>query len=53
MFSVPRRIGRHRTAYLVLSGKTLDAATALEWGLIDEITQTSISLGAKRSPDPS
>ncbi len=53
MFSVPRRIGRHRTAYLVLSGKTLDSATALEWGLIDEITQTSISLGAKRSPDPS
>jgi len=35
--SVTRRIGRWRTAYLVLSGRTIDAATALEWGLIDAI----------------
>lgn len=35
--SVPRRIGRWRTAYLVLSGRTVDAATALAWGLIDAI----------------
>ncbi|TGD89861.1 enoyl-CoA hydratase/isomerase family protein [Mycolicibacterium sp. CH28] len=35
--SVTRRIGRWRTAYLVLSGRTIDAATALEWGLVDEI----------------
>ncbi|MGV0656540.1 enoyl-CoA hydratase/isomerase family protein [Mycolicibacterium thermoresistibile] len=35
--SVTRRIGRWRTAYLVLSGHTLDAQTALRWGLIDEI----------------
>ncbi|ULE34575.1 enoyl-CoA hydratase/isomerase family protein [Mycobacterium sp. IDR2000157661] len=35
--SVTRRIGRWRTAYLVLSGRTLDAPTALRWGLIDEI----------------
>lgn len=33
--SVTRRIGRWRTAYLVLSGRTIDAATALDWGLID------------------
>ena len=37
MVSIPRRIGRWRTAYLVLSGRTLDAETALAWGLIDEI----------------
>lgn len=33
--SVTRRIGRWRTAYLVLSGRTIDADTALEWGLAD------------------
>jgi enoyl-CoA hydratase/carnithine racemase len=33
-----RRIGRWRTAYLVLSGQTIDARTALRWGLVDEIT---------------
>ena len=35
--SVTRRIGRWRTAYLVLSGRTIDAATALSWGLVDEV----------------
>lgn len=35
--SVTRRIGRWRTAYLVLSGRTIDAPTALRWGLVDEI----------------
>lgn len=35
--SVTRRIGRWRTAYLVLSGRTLDAETATSWGLVDEI----------------
>ncbi|QRY54723.1 enoyl-CoA hydratase/isomerase family protein [Mycolicibacterium septicum] len=38
--SITRRIGRWRTAYLVLSGRTIDAATALAWGLIDEIGQS-------------
>jgi hypothetical protein len=35
--SVTRRIGRWRTAYLVLSGQTLDAAAALAWGLVDAV----------------
>ncbi|WP_301333222.1 enoyl-CoA hydratase/isomerase family protein [Mycolicibacterium frederiksbergense] len=35
--SITRRIGRWRTAYLVLSGATIDAATALAWGLVDEV----------------
>ena len=35
--SVTRRIGRWRTAYLVLSGQTLDADTALAWGLVDAV----------------
>jgi hypothetical protein len=38
--SVPRRIGRSRTGYLVLSGTTLDAGTALAWGLLDELEAT-------------
>jgi enoyl-CoA hydratase/carnithine racemase len=36
--SVTRRIGRWRTAYLVLSGRTVDADTALAWGLVDAVT---------------
>jgi enoyl-CoA hydratase/carnithine racemase len=35
--SIPRRIGRHRTAYLALTGTTLDAPTAMRWGLVDEL----------------
>ncbi|WP_145010079.1 enoyl-CoA hydratase/isomerase family protein [Mycobacterium marseillense] len=34
--SVTRRIGRWRTAYLVLSGHTVGADAALAWGLVDE-----------------
>lgn len=33
--SITRRIGRHRTAYLALSGDVIDAQTALGWGLVD------------------
>lgn len=36
--SITRRIGRWRTAYLVLSGKFIDPATALEWELVDAVT---------------
>lgn len=35
--SVTRRIGRWRTAYLVLSGHTVEAQTARAWGLVDAI----------------
>jgi enoyl-CoA hydratase/carnithine racemase len=35
--SITRRVGRWRTAYLVLSGRTIDASTALGWGLVDAI----------------
>jgi enoyl-CoA hydratase/carnithine racemase len=35
--SLPRRIGPARTAWLALSGEPIDAPTALEWGLVDEI----------------
>lgn len=37
--SLPRRIGRQRTAYMALSMKKINAATALEWGLVDEIVE--------------
>lgn len=36
--SIPRRIGRHRANWLAISGAELRAEDALEWGLIDEIT---------------
>ena len=35
--SLPRRIGRHRTAFLALTGRTIDVETALAWGLIDAL----------------
>jgi enoyl-CoA hydratase/carnithine racemase len=35
--SIPRRIGRWRTARLALTGEWLDVATALDWGLVDEV----------------
>ena len=37
MVSIPRRIGRQRTAWLALSGRRIRAATALEWGLVDGV----------------
>jgi enoyl-CoA hydratase/carnithine racemase len=37
--SLPRRIGRHRSAYLAVTGATLDAQTALAWGLVDDVTE--------------
>lgn len=39
--SLPRRIGRQRTAALGLTGRTIDAATAFEWGLVDAIKPIS------------
>ncbi len=35
--SLPRRIGRQRTALLALSGQRITTPTALEWGLIDAV----------------
>ncbi len=35
--SLPRRIGRQRTAWLALSAQPLDAPSAREWGLVDAI----------------
>lgn len=41
--SITRRIGRWRTAYLVLSGHTIDAATAQTWGLVDEVWPETVT----------
>lgn len=35
--SLSRRIGRHRTALMVLSGRRIGVKKALEWGLVDAI----------------
>jgi len=35
--SIPRRIGRQRTAWLALSGRRINASTALRWGLLDAV----------------
>jgi hypothetical protein len=36
--SLTKRIGRHRTAWMGVTGSEVDVATALRWGLIDEIS---------------
>ena len=36
--SLPRRIGRHLTLWFALSVEPVDAPTALEWGLVDELS---------------
>lgn len=35
--SLPARIGRHATALLAMTRQPIDAATALRWGLVDEL----------------
>jgi hypothetical protein len=35
--SIPRRIGRQRTARMALSGQRIGAETAWRWGLVDEL----------------
>ena len=35
--SIARRIGRQRTAWMVLTGRRINARTALDWGLVDEL----------------
>lgn len=37
--SLPRRIGRQRTMTLALVHETIDAPTALDWGLVDELAE--------------
>lgn len=36
--SIPRRIGRQRTAYMALTGQAIGAEQGLDWGLIDAIS---------------
>jgi enoyl-CoA hydratase/carnithine racemase len=35
--SLPRRVGRQRTAWLALTGRRIDVGTALDWGLVDRV----------------
>lgn len=35
--SIPRRIGRQRTAYMALTNQRIDAEQALAWGLLDAL----------------
>ena len=41
--SLPRRIGRQRTAWLALTGERIDAPTALAWGLVDDIEADGVA----------
>jgi len=47
--SLTRRIGRQRTALMILSGRRISARTALAWGLVDALVdQTAVDPGRKR-----
>jgi enoyl-CoA hydratase/carnithine racemase len=37
--SVPRRIGRQRFLDLAITGRSVEAKTALAWGLVDEVVE--------------
>jgi enoyl-CoA hydratase/carnithine racemase len=39
--SIPRRIGRQRTAWLGLSAAAVEAERAARWGLVDEVAEPS------------
>jgi enoyl-CoA hydratase/carnithine racemase len=39
--SIPRRIGRQRTAWLALTGHRLTAKDALDWGLVDQLSDNA------------
>jgi enoyl-CoA hydratase len=39
--SIARRIGRQRTAWMVLSGARISAQTALAWGLVDALLDSA------------
>lgn len=39
--SIPRRIGRQRTVWLAVTGRALDAVSALRWGLVDEVVDAT------------
>ncbi len=43
--SIPARIGRHRTLVWLLQDSTIDADTALKWGLIDSIQESEEDSG--------
>ncbi|MEO7657962.1 MAG: enoyl-CoA hydratase/isomerase family protein [Sphingomicrobium sp.] len=51
--SVPRRIGRQRAALMILSGRRVNAATALRWGLIDAIVDQPPVDPGRADPDRS
>jgi enoyl-CoA hydratase/carnithine racemase len=39
--SLPRRIGRHRTLWLALTGRVVDVDTASAWGLVDRVDRSA------------
>ncbi|GAA4860667.1 enoyl-CoA hydratase [Actinomycetospora straminea] len=48
MVAVTRAIGRKRAMQLLLTGETIDAATAAEWGLVNQVVAPDALDGAVR-----
>ena len=48
--SIPARIGRRRTLEWLLSGTEIDASTALEWGLVDRISERQPNTNGPEGP---
>lgn len=44
--SIPRRIGRHRTFWLAVTGAVIDEQLALGWGLVDAVRPDETGHGA-------
>lgn len=47
--SLTRRMGRQRTAALALTAKSLDALTALDWHLVDELDKHVATFGGSQN----
>ncbi len=47
--SLPARIGRHRTAFLALTGQVIGADRALDWGLVDAVESVPVESGPVES----
>jgi enoyl-CoA hydratase/carnithine racemase len=48
--SISRRIGRQRTAWMVLSGRRIGAAQAKKWGLVDQLIEQAPPRAANPIP---
>lgn len=48
LYFLPQKVGMHRAAELIFTGKKIDALTALEYGLINEVVPSGLAIDRGR-----